>query len=370
MSWPTAQLKEVARVVGGATPKSAIEAYWNGDVHWATPKDLTNLQGKTIGETPRRITNDGLKSCAAELLPPYSVLFSSRAPIGHVAINTVPMATNQGFKSMVPGPKLDSNFLYWWLDAHRAHLQSLGNGATFKEVSKRVVERVEIPVPPLDEQKRIAAILDQADALRRLRQRAIDRLNTLGQAIFYEMFGDVPTNSLGLPAQKLTDALNFKTGKLDSNAAVDGGEYPFFTCAKEVFKINKYAFDCEALLLAGNNASADYDVKYYNGKFNAYQRTYVIEINDTTQLTYQYVRAVLESLLAQLKRFSKGSNTKYITMGILNRMEIPIAPIESQLLFSKRQERVLSKKKLLLDQLERTEALFSSLQYRAFRGEL
>ena len=197
MSWPTVSITKVARVVGGATPKTDNPNFWDGRIDWATPKDLSNLGEKFISSTPRKITDAGLRGCAAEVLPAESVFFSSRAPIGHIAINTVPMATNQGFKSFVPGPKLDASFLYWWLDTNRERLQAMGTGATFKEVSKAVVERIEIPLPPLEEQRRIAGILDQADALRRLRTRALDKLNTLGQAIFHEMFGDLRTNENG-----------------------------------------------------------------------------------------------------------------------------------------------------------------------------
>jgi type I restriction enzyme, S subunit len=196
-SWPSVPIKQCARVVGGATPKSAVRDFWDGDIAWVTPKDLSDLDGKFIHDTPRKITEKGLSNCSANLLPPNSVLFSSRAPIGHVAINTRSMATNQGFKSFLPGKKLDPSFLYWWLKANRSQLEQLGNGATFKEVSKAVVERIKIPLPPLDEQKRIAAILDEADELRRLRQRGIDRLNQLKQAIFYEMFGDPVGNDRG-----------------------------------------------------------------------------------------------------------------------------------------------------------------------------
>jgi type I restriction enzyme S subunit len=143
-----------------------------------------------IGSTPRTITEAGLASCSSELLPVDSVLFSSRAPIGHVAINTVPMATNQGFKSFVPiAEKLDPRFLYHWLKANKAHLKSLGNGATFKEVSKEVVSRISIPLPPVEEQRRIAAILDQAEALRAKRRQALAKLDTLTQSLFLEMFG-------------------------------------------------------------------------------------------------------------------------------------------------------------------------------------
>lgn len=211
-AWPIVPIKNFARVVGGATPKSGTAEYWDGDIPWTTPKDLSDLDGKYLSDTPRKITAAGLKNCSSELLPPNSVLFSSRAPIGHVAINTVPIATNQGFKSFIPSPNLDASFLFWWLKCHRAQLELLGNGATFKEVSKAVVERIEIPLPPLDEQKRIAAILDQADELRRKRQRAIDRLNQLGQAIFQEMFGDPAENPFGFPAKPLGEIVEFVGG--------------------------------------------------------------------------------------------------------------------------------------------------------------
>src|SRR6516165_8198989 len=99
MKWLRVRLDDCSRIVGGATPSTSIPHYWDGDICWATPKDLSELDGPYLDTTPRRITPEGLDSCAAEVLPADSVLFSSRAPIGHVAINRVPMATNQGFKS-------------------------------------------------------------------------------------------------------------------------------------------------------------------------------------------------------------------------------------------------------------------------------
>lgn len=167
MKWSKACLGEVAQVVSGATPKSSVDEYWDGDIPWITPADLSKLEAKEVSTTSRQITEAGLASCSARILPARSVLFSSRAPIGHVAINAVPMATNQGFKSLVPDQKLvNPDFLYWWLKSNKSYLQSLGRGATFKEVSKEIVESIEIPLPPLEEQRRIAAILDKASLLR------------------------------------------------------------------------------------------------------------------------------------------------------------------------------------------------------------
>jgi len=185
------RLSECCEIVSGATPKSAVPEFWDGDVDWATPADLSGLSGAYIHSTPRKLTLAGLASCSSTVLPPGSVLFSSRAPIGHVAINTAPMATNQGFKSLIPNAGiLDAKYLYHWLRGNKTYLQSLGNGATFKEVSKATVARIEIPLPPIYEQRRIAAILDQADDLRVKRHQALAQLDNLTLSIFLDMFGD------------------------------------------------------------------------------------------------------------------------------------------------------------------------------------
>jgi len=209
------RLADCAEIVSGATPSTSESAYWDGEICWATPKDLSELEGAFISDTLRKITRRGLDSCAATVLPPGSVLFSSRAPIGHVAINTVPMATNQGFKSFVPlRERLEPQFLYHWLRKNRPYLESLGNGATFKEVSKAVVSRIEIPLPPLPEQRRIAEILDKADALRAKRRAALAQLHTLTQSIFLDMFGDPATNPKGWPIRLVAEYVReFQSGR-------------------------------------------------------------------------------------------------------------------------------------------------------------
>lgn len=133
---------------------------------------------------------------------------------------------------------------------------------------------------------------------------------------FIELFGDVENNPKGIRVMKWNDVFLTKTGKLDSNAMVEGGQYPFFTCAKEAYWIDKYAFDCEALLLAGNNAVGVYDVKHYKGKFNAYQRTYVLQLKDDSW-SYEFFKNQLELKLEYLRVNSIGSNTRYLTMKIL-----------------------------------------------------
>lgn len=195
MSAPMKRLGDCCDVVSGATPRTDNDAYWGGDILWATPKDVSALDSSTLYETPDKLTEAGYRSCSTKLVPPGSILVSSRAPIGLVAIAGVEMCTNQGFKTLVPGPELHSRYLYHCMKANADRLASLGNGATFKEVSKTTVENFEIPVPQLEAQLRIANILDKADSLRRKRQEAIRLADEFLRALFIDMFGGLDSAS-------------------------------------------------------------------------------------------------------------------------------------------------------------------------------
>lgn len=267
--------------------------------------------------------------------------------------------------------KLDFKYLYYWVRTKRFidEMIRLSTGASYPAVSDKIIKNSKIPLPPLEEQKRIAAILDKADVVRRKRQQAIDLTDQLLRSVFLDMFGDPVTNPKGIVLAPMTDIFHITTGKLNSNAAIEGGKYPFFTCAKEIFAIDTSAFDQEALLLAGNNAQAIYDVKHYIGKFNAYQRTYVLTLKDANS-SYPFYQFSLEYQLENLKRFSKGSNTKYITMEIMERTMLPLARPEEQLEFVRRVESVRSLTASYLRHNELSEKNFQSLTQQAFRGEL
>lgn len=135
---------------------------------------------------------------------------------------------------------------------------------------------------------------------------------------------------MSYPTTKMKDITLIKTGKLDSNAAADRGLYPFFTCDPSTLRINNWAYDTEAVLLAGNNASGNYTAKYYKGKFNAYQRVYIIETADSLCLNIRYLCYVLNQQLRLLKTMSSGSTTKFLTLGMLHGLDIPLPPVEMQ----------------------------------------
>lgn len=162
-------------MVGGSTPSSTVKDYWDGEIVWITPTDLGKLEGLHIVNSARRITNAGYQSCGTGLVPVGSVVLSSRAPIGHLGIAGVPLCTNQGCKAFVPSADVESRFLFFALKQEVPTLQALGSGATFAEISKSDLEGFEIALPPLVEQKRIAAILNEQMA-------AVERARAAAQA--------------------------------------------------------------------------------------------------------------------------------------------------------------------------------------------
>ena len=218
--------------------------------------------------------------------------------------------------------KDNPKYLYYALQA--AKIPNLGYSRHFK-----VVKELQICIYSRDEQNEIVRVLEKIDYLIEQRHAETTYLDQLVKSRFIELFGEPELNPRDLPVLPWGAVFQTTTGKLDSNAMVENGRYPFFTCAKESYKIDSYAFDCEALLLAGNNAAGIYDVKHYKGKFNAYQRTYVLRLMNE-KWSYILFKRQLEDKLRYLQSQSKGTNTRYLTLGILNELRFVVPPIAEQ----------------------------------------
>lgn len=209
--------------------------------------------------------------------------------------------------------------------------------------------------------------IKKASSLKQKREQANQMANKLLQAVFLQMFGDRnqgDTNQIGF-----LDIFNVTTGKLNSNVSVQNGQYPFFTCSKETFRINQYSFDCEALLLSGNNAAGEYSVKHYKGKFDAYQRTYILTLKNK-EYSYEYFGFLLESKLRELKTISIGTNTKYLTLGLMKNIKLVVPRPELQEAFSEVVKKVERIKNKQLESAQEIDILFNSLMSKAFKGEL
>lgn len=191
--WKNCTLSSLGTIVGGATPSTKKpENYEGGEIPWITPKDLSGFSGRYISCGERNITEIGLKSCSAQMMPKHSVLFSSRAPIGYVAISDCDVCTNQGFKSIVPNKDTDYLFLYYLLLYKKHEIENLGSGTTFKEVSASTMKGIEVRVP-IDkrEQERIAGILSALDDKIESNAHINENLAVLLQTVYQERFGDV-----------------------------------------------------------------------------------------------------------------------------------------------------------------------------------
>jgi type I restriction enzyme S subunit len=187
--WRECKISEIADVIGGGTPKTEIEEYWNGNIPWLAPRDLTGYSNVYISHGDRFITEMGLKNSSTKLMPKGSVLLTSRAPIGYVAIAQNEICTNQGFKSLVPKNGVCiSEFLYYWIKNSVDYLQQLGSGTTFAEISGSVVKDIDISLPPLEEQKAIAEVLNSLDDKIDLLHRQNKTLEEMAQTLFRQWF--------------------------------------------------------------------------------------------------------------------------------------------------------------------------------------
>ena len=212
--WTYKKLGEVADIVSGSTPKTNVPEFWGGNHYWVTPAELGDFV--YIGETERTITDEALSKTNLTLMPIGTVLLSSRAPIGKTAITTAPMYCNQGFKNIICSSSLNNKFTYYYIGHIVPKLQSLGRGATFKEISKSIVEKTIIPVPPMAEQEAIVAELDEINETIAELQQQIADLDTLAQSTFYDMFGDPITNPKGWEVKKLGDVAHYSSTRVSA----------------------------------------------------------------------------------------------------------------------------------------------------------
>ena len=233
--WKECTIADLGEVVGGATPSTKQpENYENGIISWITPKDLSTFKGRFITHGERNITEIGLNSCSTRILPPHTILFSSRAPIGYVAIVAKEMCTNQGFKSVIPNADTDFMFLYYLLKYNRGNIENMGSGTTFKEVSGNTMKSIKVYVPvDIEEQRRIGAILSAIDDKISLNTKINENLEQQAQAIFkswfvdFEPFGGVVPDEMQLvPLQDLCEVVTKGTtpttlGKSFSNQGIN-----------------------------------------------------------------------------------------------------------------------------------------------------
>lgn len=213
------KLGELVSITGGGTPDRSNVAFWGGDIPWATVKDFKSLE---ISSTTEHITKEGLNSSAANLITAGAIIVPTRMALGKAAINTVSVAINQDLKALrVRDPKIvDRDYLFRFILSKAAYLESRGQGATVKGITLDVLRDLDVPLPPIRDQQRIATTLDKADSIRRKRKDAILLANDFLKAVFIEMFGDPVTNPMGWTSKDLGEVCS----KIGSGATPKGGD--------------------------------------------------------------------------------------------------------------------------------------------------
>lgn len=214
-----AKLGEVCTIVSGSTPKTSVTSYWDGNIKWITPAEL-NEDTFYIMDSVRHITEEGKEKTGLSYLPTGTVILSSRAPIGKTAIAGCKMCCNQGFKNLICSDAIYNEYLYFFLKSKTDYLNSLGRGATFKEISKSIVENIEIPLPEVNQQKEIAEKFKKLEQLISLRKQQLAKLDELVKARFVEMFGDFKSNSKGWSIVKFDEF-----AQIDGNMTTDYKKY-------------------------------------------------------------------------------------------------------------------------------------------------
>ena len=364
--WKIRKLGDIGTIVGGSTPKTNIPSYWGGDHYWITPAELDGA--KYVGETERTITEEALTHTNLPLLPVGTVLLSSRAPIGKVAITTVPMFCNQGFKNIVCGPDINNEFVYWFLKYNKDYLVSLGRGATFKEISKHIVEQVSIPIPPIAEQEKIVAELDCLTCIIEKKKQQLEELDKLAQSIFYDMFGDPITNEKGWEVKKLKDVSTLLNGRAyKQDELLPEGKYKvlrvgnFFTNGDYYYSNlelddDKYC-DTGDLLFAW---SASFGAFIWDGGKVIYHYHIWKVLYDDKFLNILYYRYLLNTMTSSFMKDVHGIGMVHLTKVGMEQYSLPIPPLELQKEFAQKIEAIEKQKELVKQSIVETETLFNS----------
>ena len=374
-NWQTKPLGDLCHVEIGKTPYRKNPKFWDKEKKtqnvWLSIADLQNTKDKAICDSSEYISNEGASLC--KKVSRGTLLASFKLTLGRLAFANRDLYTNEAIAALNlnSDDAILNEYLYYYLTFFDWNAACKGDvKVKGKTLNKAKLKQIPVCYPEsLPEQKRIVSILDQAfEAIEKAKKNAEKNLQNAK-----ELFESVLW-SINAPEESLGTLVDIKTGKLDANAAVEDGQYPFFTCSREASKIDYYAFDCEAILLAGNNAVGDFNVKHYKGKFNAYQRTYVITVNNDSKILYRYLYFQMLKSLKAFKTKSVGAGTKFLRIGMIKDMQIALPSINEQKAIIKQLDETLDNSKKLdsnyNQKLSSLDELKQSLLSKAFNGEL
>lgn len=371
------KLGDVCTIVSGTTPKTSVSEYWDGDINWITPAEL-NEDTVVINESKRKITKAGVNSCGLSPFPAGTVILSSRAPIGKTAIAGTEMYCNQGFKNLICSDKIHNKYLFWFLRSKTEMLNSLGRGATFKEISKSIVENIEIPLPDLPTQQRIADTLDKVSEGIEVCRRILGELDLMVKAKFGEMFGDPVSNEREWNVETLNDVCTeIGDGLHGTPEYDDNGEYPFINgnnlingaieitpatkkVNAEIYKKHYIGISANALLLSINGTLGK--LAFYNGEKVMLGKS-ACYCNFKPEINRAFVYGVMktEAFAGFLEKSATASTIKNVGLKAIRGYKLIMPPQALQMQFIEFSNQVDKSKLAVKQSLEKLETLKKSL---------
>jgi len=358
VDWELLRLGDCCEVFGGSTPSTKKTEYWNGDILWAVPTDITKLKGNVIENTEKKITERGLANSAAKLLPAGSILLTSRPTIGECAINSRPMATNQGFANLVCRKDIHNWFLLYRLKLVRKRLENISSGSTFREISKRSIREIRIPLPSFVEQEKIAEILAVADEAVEKKQEIIEKLKELKNGVMQELLtrgigytkfkkteiGEIPAKwqivqvkdasekpKYGYTASAIEKPVGPKLLRITDiqNGHVNWSSVPYCSCPDSIKK--KYLLKSGDILFARTGATPGKSILIQDCPETIYA-SYLIRIVPTLKISSKFLNYIFNSHIywKQIKQILSGSAQGGINATFLSRIKIPLPPMVEQ----------------------------------------
>lgn len=329
-------LSDLVDVIGGGTPKTTEESYWNGSIPWLSVKDFCGDK-KYVYNTEKSITVEGLNNSSTKLLHKDNIIISARGTVGELTMIPYDMAFNQSCFGLIPKGNNDPHFVYYLLKDKVRSLKSQTQGSVFDTITKATFDRIECADYSEEDQHRIASILSSLDRKIELNNKINSDLEEMAQAIFKNWFvdfepfkdGKFVDSELGMIPEgwkvgSLGDFCNVFTGKKNTNQAIEKGLYPFFSCAPEPLASNDAIFNGKAIIIAGNGSYTG-RTSFYNGGFDLYQRTYACTIReqDKENLMIFFYHMMKQFFEPTKMGGTRGSSIPYIVMGDITQQKFP-----------------------------------------------
>lgn len=314
------KLSDVMDLIGGGTPKTSKPEYWNGTIPWLSVKDFNN-GFRYVYETEKTITELGLENSSTKLLQKGDVIISARGTVGEIATIPFPMAFNQSCYGLRAKSEIvTSDYLYYLIKHNVSVLKKNTHGSVFDTITRKTFDNIEVEIPSIEIQEKIASILSDYDEKIELNKEINNNLEQQAKSLYKEYFA--PVNSEMQNIKTLDMFCNIFTGKKNSNASTPDGKFKFFTCSPEPLQIDSFIFDGNAIIVSGNGAYTG-RTRFYSGKFDLYQRTYACTLKEGFNSDYifpLYWFVKLE-LSKKIMGGTRGSAIPYIVMNDLAKFE-------------------------------------------------